>query len=106
MTLLRIHADVARILKPPFDDGRLVEVELTDEQAAQLAREAAALVGAQPDQGHVLERERDRLRALLDKVHAELHDALNATPLDAPDGTASGFEHELTRRLLQRSLKP
>jgi hypothetical protein len=43
-------------------------------------------------------RERDRLRALLDQVHAQLQDALNATPLDSPDGTGSGFDYELRRR--------
>ena len=43
-------------------------------------------------------RERNRLRDVLDAAHAALRDALNATPLDSPPGTASGFDHEARRR--------
>lgn len=44
--------------------------------------------------GNALQRERDRLRSALNRAHAELNDVLNATPLDSPDGTASGFAYE------------
>jgi hypothetical protein len=35
------------------------------------------------------QRERIRLREVLERAHAELHDALNATPLDSAEGSAS-----------------
>lgn len=43
-------------------------------------------------------RERNRLRDAIDATHASLQNTLNATPLDSPDGTASGFDYEERRR--------
>lgn len=53
------------------------------------------------EQNEAVRQERDRLRDLLERVHGVLHDSLNATPLDSPEGTCSGFDYE--RQYLQRT---